>query len=390
MDPENHIYLDNAATTPVSPAIADKIKDIMINGYGNPSSLHALGLAAAQHIRSARATIASCLGVSEEEIIFTSGASESNSLALLGAALAQRRKGRHIIYSSIEHPSVIEPLKLLGQYGFAAEACPVNRRGMVEPQVLEGMIRPDTILVSIMTVNNEIGSVQRLPDLVQAARRVNPGVCFHSDGVQAFGKIPVKPRQLGIDMLSMSAHKIHGPKGAGGLYIRKGLAWKSLSLGGGQEGGRRSGTENVPAIAGLAMAASDAHLNLESNRRHLFGLKAYLLQLLNDRGLPFGVNGPDPLDAMDSAPHILNLSFSGIRGEVLAHFLEKDHIYISTGSACSSQKTKTSHVLKAMNLSADQADSAIRISFSPLNTQAEVVSLVDSLSQAVERIGVLV
>lgn len=356
----------------------------MVHDYGNPSSVHNIGLAAAHHVRSARTSLASILGVGKDEIIFTSGASEANNLALLGAALAHKRKGRHIVYSAIEHPSVLETMKFLGQNGFEAEACPVNKSGIVEAQVLKDMIRASTVLVSIMLVNNEIGSVQNIAALVKAARSINPQICFHSDCVQALGKIEVKPRQLGIDMLSLSAHKINGPKGIGAMYIRKGLSWKSLSLGGGQEGGRRSGTENVPGIAGLAMAARDAWDNLKLNRQHMEELKQSLLQLLMERRWPFAVNGPEP---GASAPHIINISFPGVRGEVLVHFLERDGVYVSTGSACSSHKTKHSHILTALNLPPGQADSAIRISFSPLTRQQDIVGLVEALQRAFSQIN---
>lgn len=387
MGTDNIIYLDNAATTAVAPEIAEAIKEIMVHNYGNPSSLHRLGLKAANLAGSARKILASCLGVSEAEIIFTSGASEANNLALLGAALANRRKGRHIIYSAIEHPSVIEPMKFLARHGFEVETCPVNRQGLLEQDVLERMIRDDTILVSVMMVNNEIGSRQKIADLAKAARSISADVCFHSDCVQAFGKMPVKPRQSGVDMISLSAHKLHGPKGVGALYIRKGLAWRSLSLGGGQEGGRRSGTENVPGIIGFGMAAEKAYAGIELDSRHMYSLKAYLLKLLDQHHISFTVNGPDPDHA---APHILNISFPGIRGEVLMHFLERDHIYISTGSACSSQKTKSSHVLKALNLPGERADGAVRISLSPCNNRQEIVRLVESLSRAVSQIRDLV
>jgi cysteine desulfurase len=387
---DNIIYLDNAATTAVAPEIAEAIKEIMVHNYGNPSSLHGLGLKAANHLRAARTTLASCLGTGEDEIIVTSGASEANNLALLGAALANQRKGRHIIYSAIEHPSVIEPMKFLSQKGFEVEVCPVNKHGIVEQPVLADMVRESTILVSIMMVNNEIGSVQNIAGLAKAARTVNQKVYFHSDCVQAFGKVMVKPRQLGIDMLSLSAHKLHGPKGVGALYLNKGIKWNSLSLGGGQEGGRRSGTENVPGAVGFALAAENACKNLEPDCRHMYSLKEHLLRLLGEQDIPFAVNGPDPLDSLYSAPHILNISFPGIRGEVLMHFLERDHIYISTGSACSSQKTKSSHVLKALNLPGERADGAVRISLSPCNNRQEIVRLVESLSRAVSQIRDLV
>ena len=349
------VYLDNSATTPVLPDIADRIRSVMVDEFGNPSSSHSKGVLAESLITEARKNISQALEVKNKEIFFTSGGTESNNWALVSAALSRRRRGDHIICSSIEHPSVLEVVKYLGQNGFKVDYCPVNRWGIIEPDVLADLVNPGTVLVSIMLVNNEIGSVQPIKDLVKVCKNKNPNIIFHSDCVQAVGKVQVYPRQMGVDLISMSAHKIHGPKGAGALFVKEGTNLRSIIYGGGQELGFRSGTENVPGIVGFGMALKRA------------------------------IGEQNEISAQ-AAPHIINLSFAGVRGEVLARVLEADQIYVSTGSACTSRKTKTSHVLKAIGLSDQEAAGSIRISLSGLNTREDMEHLAEALKHALEQL----
>ncbi|MEA4924652.1 MAG: cysteine desulfurase family protein [Syntrophomonadaceae bacterium] len=288
---KTEIYLDNSATTPVLAEIADKIHWVMTQEYGNPSSLHRKGLKAENLVDEARKRVSQSLGVGDKEVFFTSGGTESNNLALIGAAMSRRRQGSHIICSAIEHPSVLEVVKHLGQTGFTVDYCPVDAAGVVNPQVLAELVRDDTILVSIMLVNNEIGSIQPVSDLTAACKSKNPNLVFHSDCVQGVGKIPVRPRQLGVDLLSVSAHKFHGPKGTGALYIKPGTNLKGLMLGGGQELGLRSGTENVPGIVGFGLAIKNSLQNLDANAHKMKSLKEYFISLLDSYSMPYRING---------------------------------------------------------------------------------------------------
>ncbi len=380
---ETEIYLDNSATTPVLAEIADKIHWVMTQEYGNPSSLHRKGLKAENLVDEARKNVSQALGVGDKEVFFTSGGTESNNLALISAAMSRRRKGRHIICSAIEHPSVLEVVKHLGQTGFTVDYCPVDTAGMVNPQALAEFVRDDTILISVMLVNNEIGSIQPVSDLAAACKNKNPNLIFHSDCIQGVGKIPVNPRKLGVDLLSVSAHKFHGPKGIGALYIKSGTNLKGLMLGGGQELGLRSGTENVPGIVGFGMAIKSSLQSLDENAHKMKSLKELFISLLDAYAMPYKINGPGLAEA---APHILNLSMAGARGEVLVRCLEAENIYISTGSACTSRKTRTSHVLKAIGLSDRQAEGSIRISLSGLNTSADMERLAQALKASLKRL----
>ncbi|HHV76217.1 MAG TPA: cysteine desulfurase [Syntrophothermus lipocalidus] len=380
------VYLDNSATTPVLPEIADKVREVMVRQFGNPSSLHRKGLEAETLVVEARRQVSQGLGVRDEEIIFTSGGTEANNLALFGAAMANRRRGRRIVSSPIEHPSVLEVLKKLGEQGFEIVFCPVDSTGRVYPEKLASLITPDTILVSIMTVNNEIGTVQPVSELVKACKQVNPGLIFHTDCVQALGKIIVAPKQTGADMISLSSHKIHGPKGVGALYVARGVFLESLLYGGGQERGIRSGTENVPGIVGFGLAVQMATADLEAHAGRMRRLKTRLIEQLDSNGVKFRINGP-PLD--QAAPHIVSLSFPGVRGEVLVHYLEGEDIFVSTGAACSSRKVKISHVLKAIGLSRREAEGSIRVSLSILNTEDDINRLAEALIAALKKLRAL-
>jgi cysteine desulfurase len=362
-------YLDNSATTKTFPQVLQEMVNISRDEYGNPSALHHLGSKAERILSSYREMLAEFLGVKGDEIIFTSGGTEANNLALLGLARRYRKKGNHLITSAIEHPSVLEPCRQLEREGFEVTCLQPDSKGLVSAETLAETIRPGTILVSIMHVNNEIGSIQPLTRLSNTIKTQNPQIIFHVDGVQSFTKLPLFPAEQGIDALSISAHKFHGPKGAGALFLRGGLHLEPLLFGGGQERGLRSGTENVPAIAGMALAAK---LCLQSRKENTERLDAYKkkLFLALQAAHPFlTLNGP-PLE--EGAPHILNISFPGLKGEIILHALEEHNIYISTGAACRSRERAQSHVLKALGLKEKIREGALRISLSNFNTEEEI------------------
>ncbi|MGE5544444.1 MAG: cysteine desulfurase family protein [Bacillota bacterium] len=377
------IYLDNSATTPVFEDIADRMREIAVQQYGNPSSLHRKGIEAEILVTEARMQISKAMEVRPEEIVFTSGGTEANNLALLGSVEANRRNGKRIISSEIEHPSVLETLKRLEQQGYEVLYCPVDACGRVTPDALSSLVNEDTILVTIMMVNNEIGTVEPMAELVRAAKKVNPRLVFHSDCVQAFGKIPLNPVKIGLDLVSLSAHKLHGPKGVGVLYINSRIALKGQISGGGQERKYRSGTENVSGIVGFGMAADRAVSGMSEHSKLMNGFKSLLIKRLQEQKIEFRLNGP-PID--EGAPHIINLSFPGTWGEVLVHFLESQKIYVSTGSACHSRKADQSHVLKAIRLPKREAEGSIRISFSVMNTEEDIETLAQELASAIRRL----
>ncbi|MBQ8304876.1 MAG: cysteine desulfurase [Blautia sp.] len=361
-------YFDNSATTRCYESVKDIVVKTMTEDFGNPSAMHQKGVEAEQYIKKATASLAALLKVNEKEILYTSGGTESDNLALIGGAYANRRAGQHILVSAIEHPAVMEPAMFLREQGFDVEFIPVDSRGVVQPEVFAGMAREDTILASVMYVNNETGSVQPAADLGRILHKKAPGALFHVDAVQGFGKYRIHPGKQGIDLMSVSGHKLHGPKGVGFLYIRNGAKVIPQILGGGQQKGMRSGTDNVPGIAGLGAAAEEIYSRLDANTEHLLKLRRRMtdgLLAMPDvtiNGMPQG----------EGAPHIISVTFQGIRSEVLLHALEEKEIYISAGSACSSHKRKKSAVLTAMGLSAADIESTVRISFSEENTEEEV------------------
>lgn len=383
MNQLNESYLDNCATTRVYPEVAELVAQVMLDTYGNPSSLHRKGMEAEKVIKAARKQIARLLQVEPETIVFTSGGTEANNLALIGVARARYRDGKHIICSAIEHPSVLETVKKLETKGYTAEICPVNNQGQVEPEVLAGLIKDDTILVTIMAVNNEIGTIQPIADLVRVCRQKNPRLTFHTDCVQAFGKIEVLPRLWGVDMVTISSHKIHGPKGVGAVYVKPGTKLESLAAGGGQENKMRAGTENVPGIAGFGLAAQITGAKL-SQMPDFVDYKRRLLDGLNRLNVKYLLNGP-PIE--QAAPHVLNISFPGLKGETIIHCLEDEGIYVSTGAACSSQDNKVSHVLVASGLSQQEAEGSIRISFSHFNVPEDVDHFVQAMARAYQRLS---
>lgn len=372
------IYLDNASTTRPSPAVREAMLACLEEAYGNPSSLHRKGVEAENIIKKAQGSVAELLKVKEKEIFFTSGGTESNNWAVLGAARARKRQGRHVITSAVEHPSVSAPMAQLKDEGFELTVLPVDSRGLVDPEDLKAALRPDTVLVSLMAVNNELGSIEPIEACGAEIRRHGGVTAFHVDAVQAFGKLPLNPRAWGVDLLTGSAHKIHGPKGCGFLYVSEGTRILPLVFGGGQQKELRSGTENMPGIAGLGAAAAEALAHFGSNRAALYELRHQFCQGLS--GLDgVRINGPGE-DTL-TAPHIISATFDDVRSEVLLHALEDKGIYASAGSACSSHKREISPVLKAIGLDRKAAESTLRFSLSRYNTAEEIAETVRVLGE---------
>ena len=369
---KNTIYLDNAATTPVHPDVAKAVMDCMVNDFGNPSSLHRLGLNAEKRVKEAREQIAWALGVSTDSIFFTSGGTEANNLAIIGTAMARRREGKHCISTQFEHPSVLNTLKYLEKEGWEVTYLPVDKRGMLDPDDVVKAVRSDTVLISIMHVNNEIGSIQPVEDIAKLVKEKGLSPLFHVDAIQSFEKLDLKPRRWGIDLLTVSGHKIHAPKGIGALYMRKGVKIHPVHWGGGQEGGIRSGTENVPGIVGFGEAVR--WIEQDIDKKYLYMYKGILVAGLKERIPEMVINGPEP---ELGAPHILNVSFPGIRGEVMLHALEDKGVYVSTGSACSSRRKSIGPVIQAKGAKNEAARGAIRKSFSHMNTSDEMYRTID-------------
>ena len=361
-------YLDNSATTSCSKAATEKMIDLLTQDYGNPSSMHMKGVIAEKHITEAKKKIAKTLKIEEKELVFTSGGTESNNLAIIGSALANKRAGMHVITTSIEHASVTNPFIWLSENGFEVTYLGVDAYGQVKLEELETAIRQDTILVSIMHVNNEIGALQPIEAIGKVIKAKNPKCLFHVDAIQSYGKMTILPKKWNIDMLSVSGHKIHGPKGSGFLFIKDKTKVKPLIHGGGQQKGMRSGTENVPAIAGLAVAAEEMYQGLEENRKHLFALRDYFIEEVEKLD-GVSVNGKKD---HDSAPHIVSVSIEGVRAEVILHTLEDRNIYVSAGSACASNKPAISSTLQSIGLKKALLDSTIRFSFSIHTTKEEL------------------
>lgn len=366
------VYFDNAATTKAAPEVVDIMEKVLVEDYGNPSSRHTKGMDAEGYIDNARAVIADTLKCDARNIIFTSGGTEANNHALIGTALAYERSGRHIITTAIEHSSVKEPLMFLEKRGFEISFIGVDSDGHVDGDRLREMIRSDTILVSVMHVNNEVGAVQDIGKLADMAKKANGSLIFHVDAIQGYGKYRIYPRKQGIDLISVSGHKINGPKGSGFLYKGDKVKTFPYIYGGGQEKGMRSGTENVPAIAGLGVAAKLMYSELDNRRRHMFEVKQALIDGIKDiEGAVFNINRE--LDAGVGAPHILSVSFEGVRSQVLLNALQENGIYVSSGSACSSNHPQISGTLRAIGVSDRLLDSTVRFSLSGDNTvrQAE-------------------
>lgn len=373
------VYLDNSATTKCYDSVCDIVGRVMCQDYGNPSSMHRKGVEAERYVREAKETLARLLKVQEKEIFFTSGGTESDNLALIGCAKANHRAGRHLITSSIEHPAVLSAMHHLEEKGFRVTYLPVDKDGKIRLDALRRALCNDTILVSIMHVNNEVGSVQPLEEAVQIVKNFNRNILFHVDAVQGFGKYRIYPKRMGIDLLSISGHKIHGPKGIGVLYINEKVKIKPIAFGGGQQRNVRSGTENVPGIAGVGVAAKEIYTNFDSKIEKMRELKNYFIKGVKkiERTTVHGC-----IDET-SAPHIVSVGFAGIRSEVLLHTLEEKGIYVSAGSACSSNHPAISGVLKGMGVGAEYLDSTLRFSFSEFTTKEEIDYTLESLYNCV-------
>ena len=362
------VYLDNSATTRCLPSVAELMTKIMCEDYGNPSSMHTKGVESEQYIRYAKEVIAKTLKVQEKEILFTSGGTESDNIALIGTALANHRAGKHIITTRIEHPAVLQTCAYLEEQGFQITYLPVDHNGVIRLSDLEKAMTRQTILVSIMHTNNEIGALQPIAEAGELIKRMNPNTVFHVDAVQGFGKFRIYPKKMNIDLLSVSAHKIHGPKGVGFLYINDKVKIRPIIFGGGQQKGMRSGTENVPGIAGMAKAVEEIYKDFDSKVDRLYAIKDTFIK---------GVSGIDGvkingLTGRDSAPHVVSVSIQGVRSEVMLHALEEKGILVSAGSACSSNKPAISATLKAIGVEKQYLDSTLRFSFSFFTTEEEI------------------
>lgn len=365
---EMEIYLDNSATTKCFEEVGALVTQLMCRDYGNPSSLHMKGMQAEGYIRYAKETLARLLRVNEREIFFTSGGTESDNIALIGGAMANCRMGRHLITTVIEHPAVLQTMQHLEEQGFRVTYLPVDQNGRISLEDLERAMTKETVLVSIMHTNNEIGSLQPVAEAGAMIRQLNPRTLFHVDAVQGFGKFRIYPKKMNIDLLSASGHKIHGPKGAGLLYVSEKAKVKPILFGGGQQGGLRSGTENVPGAAGLAKAAELCYASLDEEVDRLYRLKQRFVEGVS-RIDSVRVNG---LTGRESAPHVVSVSVADIRSEVLLHALEDKGIYVSAGSACSARKPQPSATLKAIGVEKELLDSTIRLSFSVFTTEEEI------------------
>lgn len=388
-------YLDNSATTRCIEPVRDVVVKTMMEDFGNPSSKHMKGVEAERYLKDARETIAKTLKVNEKEIYFTSGATESNNWAIIGAAMANRRAGMHLITTAIEHPAVLMPMQYLEEQGFRVTYLPVDEKGRISLSDLENAICDDTILVSMMYVNNEVGTIMPIAEAGKLIKSKNPKILFHVDAVQAYGKMTIHPKKLGVDMLSVSAHKIHGPKGVGFLYINEKTKIHSLLLGGGQQKGMRSGTDNVPGAAGLAAAAKACYATLAADHEHLLVLKKRMmdgLTELNEKltgkkdALPKIVINSE--EGEKSAAHIVSAAFPGVRSEVLLHALEDKGIYVSAGSACSSnKKLPVSPVLKELHLRPELLESTLRFSFCRFTTEEEIDYCLEALGELLPVLG---
>lgn len=367
------VYFDNAATTKIIPEVREIMLETMDVEYGNPSSMHLKGVEAEKYIRYAKDVISGQLKCESKEITFTSGGTESNNLALIGIALANKRAGNHIITTGIEHASVYNPILYLQELGFHITFLKVDSSGKVDLDDLRNSLCEDTILVSTMAVNNEIGAIEPIEEIAKIIKAYNKDIIYHVDAVQAFGKMVIYPKRIGVDAMSISGHKIHGPKGSGALFVKEGVKIKPILYGGGQEKGLRSGTENTAAIAGIGKAAEVMYGRLQENCQAMELVKKTLLE--------GAMELPDVINHSGEASHIVSLSFKGVRSEVLLHALEDKGIYVSAGSACSSNHPAVSGVLKAIGLEKELLESTLRFSFCEYNTVEEAEYVVKVLGE---------
>lgn len=374
------VYLDNSATTRCYPEVGELVYKVMCKDYGNPSSMHRKGVEAEHYVKDSKEILAKLLKVNAKEIFFTSGGTESDNLALIGTARAARRSGNHLITSAIEHPAILNTMRHLEEEeGFRVTYLPVDANGQIKLDALQEALCEDTILVSVMYVNNEVGAVQPIEQAVKLVKDYNPRILFHSDAVQGFGKYRIWPKRLGIDLLSVSGHKIHGPKGIGFLYINEKVKISPIVYGGGQQKDIRSGTENVPGIAGIGLASKMIYQDLD--------MKVALMRELKEQFLE-GVSKIENttihgLTDESSAPHIISVGFAGIRSEVLLHALEEKGIYVSSGSACASNHPAVSGVLKGIGAAREYLDATLRFSMSEFTTKEEIDYTLETLYNCV-------
>lgn len=373
------VYLDHSATTKCSKRAADRMLRLLTEDYGNPSSLHTMGARAEEYIKEAKRKIAKTLKAAEKEIVFTSGGTESNNLAIFGSVEANKRAGDHIITTAVEHASVWQPMERLKELGYRVTYLPVDASGAISPEDLERALEPGTILVSLIQVNNEIGTIEPICKAADLVRRKAERALVHVDAIQSYGKLAVCPKKLGVDLLSASGHKIHGPKGSGFLYVKERTKIRPILFGGGQQKGMRSGTENVPAIAGLGEAAAELYEGFEEKTERMYALREYFIrEVQKTEGVT--VNGAK---GRDCAPHIVSVSVEGVRSEVLLHTLEGMGIYISAGSACSSNKPSVSRTLQAIGLRRELLDATVRFSFSVDTTKEELDYALECLAKVI-------
>jgi hypothetical protein len=371
------VYFDNSASTKVADSVIEVMIKTMREDYGNPSAKHMMGVVAEKYVKEATRMIAKTLKVEEREILFTSGGTESNNIALIGGALANQRRGKHIISTAIEHPAVYEPLGKLVELGFEVTILPVDRAGHICLEELKNAIREDTIIVSTMYVNNEVGAVEPVEKIAKIVHEKNPDCLYHVDAIQGYGKYKIQPKKQGIDLMSVSGHKLHGPKGVGFLYIQKDAKVNPILFGGGQQRGMRSGTINVPGIAGMGEAARLAYEHFDEKIEKMIAIKDYLMdQLEKMEGIHL-----NSFRGTQSAPHILSVSVQGVRAEVLLHALEDREIYVSSGSACSSNHPGISGTLKGIGLEDEFLDSTVRISLCSENTLEEADYFLGTLKE---------
>lgn len=380
MTTRRQVYLDHAATTPVHPSVLQEMHNVLETHFGNPSSLHFYGRAAQQYLEVARQRVARLIGAEQKNVIFTSGGTEADNLAVMGTALSYRERGRHIITSTIEHHAVLDACQLLSHNGFDVTFLPVDKDGVVEPDDVRKAIRRDTILITIMHANNEIGTIEPIPEIGRIAREYD--IIFHTDAVQTAGYLPLNVDDLFADLLSMSAHKIYGPKGAGALYIREGIKLKSLFHGGGQERTCRPGTENLPGIVGLGKAAEIALKEHHAESKRYRKLSDLLIRGIIERIPDARLNG----HPQHRLPHNVNVSFCGTKGECLLVALDKQGIAVSTGSACSSDSSQLSHVLEAIGLSEKNGAGTIRMTVGRSTTEDDIEYVLNVLTNVVEQL----
>ncbi len=373
------IYFDNAATTRALPEVVEKMTYMLCENFGNPASVSVMGLEVEKEIRKAANILANGIGAKEEEIFFTSGGTEGDNWAIYGTTEGYARAGKHLITTKIEHPAVTSPMKALEEKGYDVTWLSVDCKGHISMEELADAIRADTILVSIILVNNETGTIQNAEEIGKLVKQKNPDTLFHIDAVQAFGKYPIDVQKMKVDLLTMSGHKIHGPKGVGMLYMRKGLKVRPLLLGGGQQKGQRAGTENGAGVAALGVAADIAFRGLQENIVHVKEVKKTLLDGILE--MPDTQLNGDDLDT--ASPYVLNVTFKGVRSEVLLHSLESKGIFVSAGSACDSRKKNGSHVLTAMGLPFEEIEGAVRFSFCRYNTVEEAKECLQVLKEIV-------